>query len=103
MGLATGVDGFNLLGCIIGLCPRPLEHLQLIPVRAQGAQVCVQACQEEWLSAHGTSWRSTKALLSQPASPEEAGANGLQGQRQGLPLLEPGRARRSCAPSVRVP
>ena len=33
--------------------------------------------------AHRTSWRSTKALLSQPASPEEAGATGSRASSRG--------------------
>ena len=35
------------------------------------------------LRAHRTSWRSTKALLSQPASPEEAGATGSRASSRG--------------------
>lgn len=44
------------------------------------------------LRAHRTSWRSTKALLSQPASSEEAGATGSRASSRGCRSSRPGTA-----------
>ena len=47
VGLATSVDGVNLLGCTISLCSWPLEHLQLILSVLKAHKLCA-GCQEEW-------------------------------------------------------
>ena len=85
-GLETGIDGVNLLGCTISLCPWPSERLQLFLSVLKAHNLCA-GLQEEWRGRTEQAGAARKlCLVSQHPQ-------GRRGQRVPGPAAGAGAAR----------